>query len=152
MEEGTCAGIIVGIIFAAIFGLALLTAITCCFIKKKNQRGRVVQPAQRGNEWLGPVTSNIFIVPSGAPPPAYSSQGYAQPYSPYAGYTLAPSAPGAPAYHPGAAPMPPAYSQAALPPPAYSYDPAYPPQGAYPPGPSGAQGGAYPPQGNIGGK
>ncbi|XP_005093104.2 protein shisa-5 [Aplysia californica] len=125
------AGIIVGIVFAGIFGIALITAIVCCFIKQKGARGRMVRPSNATTTTVvgHSAQSNVFIVPSGPAPPAYSAVGYPNPYSAYGGYPMGPSAP-----------MPPAYSQPGAPPPAYSYDPAYPPSTAT------SQAGAYPPQ------
>ncbi|GFO23879.1 hypothetical protein PoB_005038400 [Plakobranchus ocellatus] len=112
------AGVIVGIVFACIFGIAFISACVCCFIKHQSARSRSVRPsagmvsqAVIDGTVNGQTTTqtNVFILPSTGPP-AYSSVYY-NPYS---------QTPSAPPPYP---PMLPAYDVASGPPPAYTSPP-----------------------------
>ncbi|XP_076468843.1 uncharacterized protein LOC143299492 [Babylonia areolata] len=120
---GAEVGLIVGCVFAAIVGIAILVTLVCCCIKHQGHSGRVVNPAPATTRH-GPG-ANVTVVYSG------TSGQYpgAQPHP----YGMQPM---------GGPQQPPAYKSVENPPPAYNYsDPAYPPPTAptYPPPPGPAQ-------------
>ncbi|CAL1538343.1 unnamed protein product [Lymnaea stagnalis] len=104
------AGYIVGIVVAAIAGIAMLVAVICCCIKKSGAKGRVVHPTIVGG--VPAVTTQYtqstgFVGPSA--PPSYSSVAYTSYGGMYPQPAMPPPYPYPPG--PGVAPLNPAYDQ-----------------------------------------
>ncbi|KAK3729127.1 hypothetical protein RRG08_005499 [Elysia crispata] len=112
------AGVIVGIVFACIFGLAFLSACVCCFLKHHGARGRMVRPTGvlNGAPTEQPTSqTEIFLVHSASGPPSYQTTVVNPYYSAYGTPTgLTPSV---------FQPKPPAYEEVSAPPPAYTSPP-----------------------------
>lgn len=113
------AGVIVGIVFACIFGIAFLSACVCCFLKHHGARGRVIRPSAGGvNQTVVDSTgqptahANVFIVSNG--PSSYQTT-VVNPYFSHENQTgFAPST---------FQPKPPAYDEVTAPLPAYTSPP-----------------------------
>ncbi|GFR69472.1 hypothetical protein ElyMa_003757700 [Elysia marginata] len=117
------AGVIVGIVFACIFGIAFLSACVCCFLKHHGARGRMVRPAASGaNQTVVEAAATIqptsqtgvFIVSNGTGPPAYQTTVVSSYFNSGTQASFTPSA---------FQPKPPAYEDVSAPPPAYTSPP-----------------------------
>ncbi|RUS76371.1 hypothetical protein EGW08_015851 [Elysia chlorotica] len=113
------AGVIVGIVFACIFGIAFLSACVCCFLKHHGARGRIIRPMAGVNgtitEPTATHTTGVVVVHSAAGPPAYPPTVGNPYFSGYGAQTgMVPSV---------FQPKPPAYEEATVSPPPYTSPP-----------------------------